>query len=128
MRALCRQKVKVYSFNNEDNYYDASGKLVCSEEFKSRYVCCSLQPLVGNSLKIIRDKSGWIAKDCRILYTKDTLITLDETNDDDADTVIYRGEEYEVQSCDPWESITGKLSHNKYLLKKRDEDKRLILT
>jgi hypothetical protein len=68
-------------------------------------ITASIQPMSGTDLE--RLPEGSLATDFIVVFSPSLLITADTTTGRDADVIVYRGEEYEVVSVEPWVEIGG---------------------
>lgn len=120
MKLLCRQKATLLRASN-DFYYNEKGDWVHGSTTHSEIVCSIQPPFGSDGYTQYNLPDGVTLKDCKNIYTKTLLRTGSEYDKIEADTLVINGMSYEVFSVDEWFSGTGRLSHYKALVIRKDK-------
>jgi hypothetical protein len=117
MRLLRKHKVTL-SRQTSTGIWNEDG--TCSETRTDVIIHCLVQPTFAGSQyqKIL--PSGVHQKDCREIYTHHKLIITDERSQIKSDYITFEGKQYEIFENNEWDSSTGRLTHHRAKMIRRD--------
>jgi hypothetical protein len=83
--------------------YDEFGKFTDGAYTETPNFLCSFQPAFRSGYITQNLPEGVDAKDCKLIYSHQELLTGDEQKNISADVLEFRGEDYEIFMSNPWD-------------------------
>lgn len=121
MRLLRMHRATVKRASEVTGVWNDSGDYEDAAERECIPITCCVQPTFSRSEYQKKLPEGVTIKDCREIYTHNILQTGDEHSQHQADIVEFEGREYEVFENNPWDTISGRLTHHRAIMIRRDK-------